>query len=150
MSSFKFRQVKGKRTYRKWAEWDEGDYIIAKFLKEYTDQFRNPGYEMEIIETDFSSEEANLKEGTIMGLNNNGSLQYRMEDVPEGAVVKITYDGKATLEKGPFEGKECHQVSVAVDESSLDPESIKQVQDESKKEETQSSEEEEEGDDVDL
>lgn len=131
MSKFNFKQVKGQRKYRKWDEYAEGDILICKLRDTYKDKYRNGCYEVEIIETDFHDADANFAEGDIVGLNSMGSLHYKMEDVPLGAVVRIEYTGKTTLEKGPYEGKEAHTCSVAVDENSLVPEaqSIKAVQD---------------------
>lgn len=146
MSKFNFKQVKGMRKYRKWDEYSEGDIVICKLRDTYKDKFRNDCYEVEIIETDFHDADANFKEGDIVGLNSMGSLHYKMEDVPLGAVVRIEYTGKTTLEKGPYEGKEAHTCSVAVDENSLVPEaqSIKAVQD------AQQAKEEEKEEDYDL
>lgn len=142
MSKFNFKQVKGQRKYRKWDEYAEGDILICKLRDTYQDKFRNNCYEVEVIESDFQDGE-NFKEGDIVGLNSMGSLHYKLEDVPLGAVVRIEYTGKTTLEKGPYEGKEAHTCSVAVDENSIgsEAESIKKVQDEQKAQQESSEEE---------
>lgn len=124
MSTFNFKQVKGQRKYRKWNDWAEGDVIICKLRDVYKDQFRNDCYEVEAVECSFEDADEEFKEGTIVGLNSMGSLHYKLEDVPVGAVVRIEYTGKTTLEKGPYEGKEAHTVSVAIDENSLDAEPV--------------------------
>lgn len=145
MSTFKFRQVKEQRTYRAWSEWAEGDYIICKLIDVYPDKFRNECYEVEIIECSFEDKSAEFKEGAIVGLNSMGSLHYKLEDVPLKSIARIEYTGMDTINKGPFEGKECHTCSVAVDENSLpdsktEAQQIEEVQDkdqESKEDESE-------------
>lgn len=146
MSKFNFKQVKGMRKYRKWDQYAEGDVLICKLRDTYKDKFRNDCYEVEVIEADFHEAEENFAEGDIVGLNSMGSLHYKLEDVPMGAVIRLEYTGKTTLEKGPYEGKEAHTCSVAVDENSLatEAESIKAVQD--KKQAQEAPEEEEDYD----
>lgn len=117
--SFKFNKI-GSRSYRSWKKWSEGDYLIGKFKKQYEDQFGNPGYEVAVIETDFAEEGDNLNEGDILGLNSCGGLNYKMEEVPENAVIKVEYMGTDVMEKGPMKGKEFHKVELSVDETTVE------------------------------
>ena len=119
MSSFKFRSVGGSRSYRSWKSWEEGDTLTCKFIKQYEDQYQNAGYEVEVIECDFHNEEDIVDEGKIMGLNGCGSLNYKMEEIPQGAIIQVVYEGKGKVEKGPMKGKDFHDVSVLVDENSV-------------------------------
>jgi hypothetical protein len=121
MSQFQFRQVKGQKKYKSWKEWLEGDIIIGVFKDTYIDKYKKNGYTIEIIETQFQEGE-DLPAGTMLGLNGMGSLDYKMEDVAIGSVVRIEYTGKTVLEKGPYEGKEAHTVSVAVSSGPVEEE----------------------------
>lgn len=113
MSKFQFRQVKGSKVYKGWKDWLEGDVLIGVFKGTYVDKFKKTGYDIEVIETQFQEGE-DLNAGTILGLNAMGSLDYKMEDVEEGSVIRLEYTGKTLLEKGPYAGKEAHTVSLAV------------------------------------
>lgn len=42
-----------------------------------------------------------------------GNLAARMSQVPVGAYVEITYDGKTAIKSGPYKGKEANNFSVA-------------------------------------
>jgi hypothetical protein len=121
MSKFQFRQVKGAKRYKAWKEWLEGDIVIGVFKDTYIDKYKKNGYTIEIIETQFQEGE-DLPAGTMLGLNGMGSLDYKMEDVEIGSVVRIEYTGKTVLEKGPYEGKEAHTVSVAVSSGPVEEE----------------------------
>lgn len=68
-----------------------------------------------------------------------GHLKYQMEtSVDQGDYVRITYDGKVTLDKGNFKGRQSHQFVVEVDkERSLSPDkaaAMAVIEDESKEE----------------
>lgn len=123
-----FRKI-GGRKYLSWAKWEEGQFLIAKFVKQFEDNYGNPGYEVVVIESDVPD----WNENDIVGLNSSGSLNYKMQEVLPGTVVQFTYEGKDTLNKPghKFNGKEFHVVDVQVDEDSVPDEaaSIKAVQD---------------------
>ena len=113
------RQI-GGRAYRGWKDWSEGDYIIAKFLAEYEDNYEKPGYEMEIIECEFEKESSIWKPGTIVGLNSSGSLNHKMKEIEVGDIVKIEYGGKDVLQKGKYKDKDFHVVNLWLMEESQD------------------------------
>lgn len=114
--SFNFTE-KGNKTYRSWKKWTEGDVLIGKFLSQYEDNYGNPGYDVQVIECDFSEEGDILEEGKIIGINSCGGLNYKMEEVPLGSVIRVEYDGTDFMDKGPMKGKEFHKVNLGVDES---------------------------------
>lgn len=118
MSNFNFRQVGGARVYRSWKNWEEGDTLIGKFQKQFEDNYGNPGYEVEVIETDFHNGE-NIEQGKVIGLNSCGSLNYKMEEVQLGSVIRVEYNGTDIGEKGPYKGKEFHDVSLDVDDTTV-------------------------------
>lgn len=111
--SFNFRKI-GGRKYKAWKEWEENEYLVGRFIEEYEDSYGNPGYEVEVIESDVED----FKEGDIVGLNSCGSLNHKMSKVQKDAVIKIIYAGKDVMDKGKYKGKEFHQVEFFLDESS--------------------------------
>jgi len=107
---FKFKKVRGERVYKAWKSWEIGDFIVGTYKELGEDKFGNPNYILEVIES--SLEEA--VEGKDFCLNSNGSLNYKMEGVEVGVVLRIEYEGETLLEKGSFVGKTCHTVSLEV------------------------------------
>jgi hypothetical protein len=144
-----FKEIAGIKKYRSWKLWNVGDFIIGTFQGSYTDNFGKPGYTVEIEECSFENKEEVLEEGTLIGLNNCRGLSYRFEQchpgtdtriIQVGTKVRIEYQGmdKVSNKKSAFFGKDCHQVSVQVDEETLynfDASKIKEIQDNMKKEE---------------
>jgi len=125
---FNFKQSKGARKFLTWKKWSEGDYLIGTFKQQLTDQFGNPSYTVEVIETSLDK----VEEGDLFGLNSNGALNYKMEDVIVGSVIRVEYEGEDILDnpKSPFNGKTYHKVDLQIDESSINAQEIKEVQDE--------------------
>lgn len=134
----KFRNIGGKKIFRNWNLFLEDEYIIGKFTGSSTDNFGKQNYHIEIIETnqDYDPEhhyiptrgknkgkkvfDTELPVGETIALNGNGSLDYKMESVNEGEIVKITYKGTDTLpEDHQYAGSDYHvvEVEVAIDES---------------------------------
>lgn len=110
MAKFKFKKVRGERVYKAWNTWEIGDYVVGTFKELGEDKFGNPNYILEVIES--SIEEA--VEGKDFCLNSNGSLNYKMDGVAIGSIVRIEYEGETLLEKGSFAGKTCHTVDLQV------------------------------------
>jgi len=125
---------KGGRKYLKWGLWNEGDYLVGKFIATYLDQYGNECYEVQIIEAEIEGIE--LKEGDTFGINSCGGLKKNMVDVLPGSFIQVTYNGEGEMEKGPFKGKPFTDISLEVDASGADEAaSIKAVQDEAQAEE---------------
>ena len=127
--TFKFRKVKGSSKYKAWKEWEEGDYVIGDYEDKGTDQFGNPSYRLKIIETTLEG----VEEGDTFTLNSNGSLNYKIEDVEIGSVIRVEYCGEDILDnpKSPFNGKTFHKVELEVaDGAPISAQAIKKVQDE--------------------
>lgn len=51
----------------------------------------------------------------LVAVNSSTQLDKLMAEVPEGAEVKITYNGKNTINSGKYAGKQAHSFSVAAD-----------------------------------
>lgn len=108
MSKVKLSEVGGSRTYRPWKDWEEGEYVGGKYIKQSVDKFGKDNYAIEVEDTNIPT----LKNGEVMVLNSNGSLDYKMGEVEIGDYVQVEYTGKQVLDKGPFAGKEAHTVKV--------------------------------------
>ena len=120
----KFRTMNGGSKYRKWKDWEVGDFVVGKFVDTRTDNYGKPNWILEVEEFEFDDEDMELEVGDRLGLNSCGSLDAVMEDkVDEGMVIRVEYAGKSTLpDNHKFAGKEVHSVivQVAEDEDSVD------------------------------
>lgn len=81
----------------------EGDTVTGAFVRSEPNKFKGQNY---VLRT------AN----GIEVLNGCGSLTGQINDagVKEGDILKVTYEGKITLTKGDYKGKEAHQYSVKI------------------------------------
>jgi hypothetical protein len=118
-----FKALNGSKSYRKWKEWSEGDYIIGKFVDEEADNYRKPSYVLEVEEVEFEDKEAEEKcgPGKRVALNSTGLLDKIMsKKVQIGDVIMVEYGGKDVMTKGPFEGDPVHIINVSVVEEEED------------------------------
>lgn len=110
----KFKSVGGPKKYFKYAECKKGELLVeGKFLGRTPNKFGKENF-------DFKPEEG----GPTVCLNHAGQLAYLIENnVREGDLVQVIYDGKGILEKGAFKGKEVHnfQVNIADTGEQLTP-----------------------------
>ena len=115
-----FTKRNGTSTYRAWKEWSEGDEFIGKFIRDGKDQFGNPCWVFECMETNF---ESGFKVGRNATLNSAGGLNKVMEEIDPGTIVQVVYNGVNEMTKGPFAGKMAHSVEVGtLDESLMEEE----------------------------
>ena len=98
--------------YRKWNEWAIGDIIVGKYISVAQDNYKKNSYRIEVEEAFFKDGSAEDYKGKILALNANGMVDKAMQELETGALVQLEYLGKGTIEKGPYAGKEAHQVSV--------------------------------------
>lgn len=123
----KFTQLTGKKVFRPWAQWEEGDGIIGRLINVSEDNYGKNNYEIEVQEVDFSQDEVSYtnkkgeevvckapQPGEVFVLNSNGSLDRAMEQVDTGDFVKVIYSGTDVLTKGKYAGKEFHKLEVFV------------------------------------
>tara|TARA_R110002020_G_scaffold341875_5_gene556440 strand:+ start:84 stop:488 length:405 start_codon:yes stop_codon:yes gene_type:complete len=88
--------------YVKPSELNNGDILVGVFKETKTSEF-GPTY---LLETD----------GETIGLNGCGSLNWQIDNISPtaGDVLKVTYGGMKTIEKGAMRGKDCHEFNVKV------------------------------------
>ena len=121
-------QVKAAKSYKKWNNWTEGDYVIGTYEGSTIDNYGKQNYGIKLLEVNMADPTTDngdaLEEGMVLGLNHCGSLGYRMDSVPVGTEIEVVYRGTASLpDKHKFKGKDCHQVEVSTfadEETSVD------------------------------
>lgn len=122
----KYRALNGSAQYLPWKHWEVDDFVEGKFLRVEQDNYKKDNYILEILDRDFANEDDHerFRPGTQIGLNHNGILGKVMEsgEVDFGDIIKVTYRGTSTINKGPFEGREAHTLTVEVAEEELGPE----------------------------
>lgn len=115
---FKPRKVlSGVRTeYRAWKEWDEGDVMVFKLIGSSQNKKNRTKKDwiVEVLEVFFTDkkEEKRLKPGTRVTLNSAGQLDKGLEQVEEGALVQVTYNGSQEMEGGNYAGQMAHTMEV--------------------------------------
>lgn len=125
------RQLTVQKTYRKWEEWDNGDIVIGELVGMHKDQY---GKECPIVKVEdaFLKDKKLQKEiaGKNLVMNANGMLTKALKDVQVGQVIQVEYRGTATIEKGPYKGKDAHVVQVDLVEED-DSDLVEEDEDES-------------------
>lgn len=111
--SYNFRTVMGQSSYKSWKNWEEGDYLVGKYVSQQEDNYGKPNYKVEVIEAGFSSGDA-PKAGAMFTFNSSGALNKAMDEVKEGDVIKVIYKGEETINKGKYKGKAFHSMEVLV------------------------------------
>jgi hypothetical protein len=111
----------GGSTFRKWAEWQDGDFVVGKLVEVKEDQFGKPAFTIEVLNAEFADEKASksFKEGSTMVLNSNGMLVKALLEgengpVEMGTIIEVVYKGTSTITAGKYKGKESHLVEVSV------------------------------------
>ena len=103
MSERKFKPVGEKETiFLKPAELQEAQ-LEGTFLETYEGNF-GPNHKFR------------TEGGEIVIVNGFGMLNSKMQKVDPGSFVKLDYQGKKKIVKGPLKGKEAHTVEVLIAE----------------------------------
>ena len=97
-----YQEITGVTTYPKYKECEPGDVLVEG---EYLQNFQG----MYGVQYKFRS-----RSGGFVVLGKSGNLDYKMEFVEPGSLVKITYEGEEILKTGKYKGRHCHQFSVMV------------------------------------
>src|SRR5208282_5718386 len=108
---------------------ETGDVIEGAYLDTGTDKFDKNKYRFllskEITILSKKKGEDKLTPKTILPgqqaelFGGGGGLDFTMQGIDTGNTVRLTYEGKKPLEKGPYAGIEVHQWKVEVDEPSV-------------------------------
>jgi len=109
-----FKEVGGNIVFRKWTDFKQGDTIEGLYKgRGKTDAYGKQAY---LFDVTFCSFDKSF-EGKTLGLNQMGNLDSKMANVQEKDYIMMSYEGKYKLEKGPFKGKEAHNVKVLIADS---------------------------------
>jgi hypothetical protein len=109
------RKISGASGYRKWADWQTGDYFKGKLNSITQDQYKKNNYNMLVIETKFKDGK-DIQKGTYLTLNSNGMLDKAMMNVNEGDTISLVFKGKSRIEKGPYAGKDSYSMDIFLEE----------------------------------
>ncbi len=139
------KKLSGVKTeYRAWKEWDEGDILIGKLVGSSQNRKNKSKKDwlIQVEEVVFSDkkEEKRLR-GKTVTLNTAGQLDKGMDQVEEGQMVQITYNGSKEMEGGEYAGQNAHTMEVEL---------VEEEGEETDKDEEEEEEEEEEEDEDDL
>lgn len=118
-----------KPYYHKWAEWNEGDYVIGEFVKSVKDNYQNKCPIIKVLEAHFSNDVTD-KEGNKVDIvdkhlqiNSSGSIAHAFytedkdsdkESIKVGEIVQILYTGRVAKEDWRGEGQPPHQMEVNI------------------------------------
>lgn len=103
----KFKTVGGPKTYMRYTDCKPGQVLVTgKYIGRSHNKFGKENFDFEPLDG-----------GQTVCLNHAGQLEKRMEEnVEVGDIVRITFEGKAKIEKGDWAGKEANQFTVEVAE----------------------------------
>jgi hypothetical protein len=131
------RRFKTKKTvsggprpyYHRWADWNEGDYVIGEFVKSIKDNYDNKCPVLKVLDANFSNPVKD-KEGNKVDIidkhlqvNSAGSISYAFyredadndkEPIKVGEVVQILYSGQMAKEDWKGDGQPPHQMEVDI------------------------------------
>lgn len=126
--------------YRAWKEWDEGDVLVFKLVGTQQNRKNKSKVDwiIEPVEAFFSDkkEEKRIMAAKRLVLNTAGQLDKGMEQLEEGDMGQVTYNGSKEMTGGDYAGEMAHTMEVESveedggDESHEDEESEEDEDDE--------------------
>lgn len=117
--SFKTKKLlSGVRSeYRAWKEWDEGDTLVGKLMGSSPNRKNKSKKDwlVEVVEPFFAdkTEMKRLKPGTRVTLNSAGQFDKGMEQLEEGEMFQVIYNGSQEMEGGAYAGQMAHTMEVS-------------------------------------
>lgn len=111
------KKVSGSpKNFRKWADWQVGDIVIGEYVGTHTDQFDKECTMVKVADAQFQgkkgAKEAAELVGKVLVLNSAGKLDKARDQLTEGDMIQVTYNGMGTIEKGKYAGKDSHDIEV--------------------------------------
>lgn len=116
------KKLSGQKKYRKWDEYDIGDIVIGKFVGIHTDQYKKECPMIQVLDAQFKDGTGETFVGGTLVLNACGVLAKAMENVTEGEIIQVEYQGTSEIQKGPYKGKDAHVMAVEIVELDEDAE----------------------------
>lgn len=124
MTKRKFgNRVGGPVFFRAWNSWEEDEYVNGAIVDFSLDKkYKRTNYHVKVEEFNFECENQNgepMEIGDILVLNGTGGLKKHLgclrEEgtlVKKGTVIQATYEGKAEITGGDWEGEKAHSVAI--------------------------------------
>ena len=126
-----------KSEYRAWKEWSEGDTLVCKLIGSSQNRKNKSKKDwiVEPVDAFFSDkkEQKRVNAAKRLTLNTAGQLDKGMEQVEEGDMIQITYNGCVEMQGGDYEGQMAHTmevVQVEEDDGSEESEEVDYEEDE--------------------
>lgn len=105
----------GRCVYRAWKDWEIGDLVIGTYKGSKIDNYKKPNWLVEVEDAQFQNHKEGKKlMGQVIGLNSCGQLDKAMEEVSEGDMIQVMYNGTSEIQKGKYAGKDAHLVEVDI------------------------------------
>ena len=113
--------------FRAWKEWDEGDTLVCKLLGSSPNRKNKSKKDwlVEVVEPFFAdkTEQKRLKPGVRLTLNSAGQLDKGMEQLEDGSLLQVVYNGSQEMVGGAYAGQMAHTMEVTeVEEDNGDEE----------------------------
>lgn len=130
-SNGNYNQIGGASKYRKYDTWDVGDQIAGELVSISKDQFGKPAYVIKVQDVMFKKTSEQPAIGESFTLNSAGGLEYKIEQaggINVGDVMGVEYNGKVTVEKGKWKGKQTHDIDLFVSRGKVSKPQVKEEQ----------------------
>lgn len=115
------------KVYRGWDDYSVGDIVIGKIVGKHKDNYGKTSPVINVDYCSFKGESADKYMGKNLVLNSCANLANPLieakiisedgTDIELGKTIQVEYTGKYTLVKGPFKGKEGHDMQIQIVES---------------------------------
>ncbi len=136
--------------FRAWKEWDEGDTLVAKLMGSSPNRKNKSKKDwlVEVVEAFFAdkAEMKRLKPGTRVTLNSAGQLDKGMEQLEDGTMFQVVYNGSQEMEGGAYAGQMAHTMEVTEVEEDDGSEDSEEDEEEEEEDDEESDDEEDEDD----
>jgi hypothetical protein len=112
------KTLTGSNIYRPWKDYSEGDVIVGTFQGVHIDNYKKNNAKVKVAYAELADGTGDTLVGKTLVINSCGSLDKALDNMDEGSAYQFVYNGKITLDRGPYAGKEAH--SVAIEEVDLE------------------------------
>lgn len=121
------------KVYRAWEDYSVGDVVMGEIVGKHKDNYGKTSPVIKVSYCSFKTEDAAKYMGKNLVLNSCANLNNPLTeakiisadgtDISTGKTIQVEYTGKYTLAKGPYKGKEGHDMQIQLLESDDESES---------------------------
>lgn len=122
------------KIYRGWDDYSVGDIVMGEIVGKNKDNYGKTSPVIRVDYCSFKGESADKYMGKNLVLNSCANLSNPLTeakimsadgtDIETGKTIQVEYTGKYTLTKGPFKGKEGHDMQIQVLEADIESEDV--------------------------